>query len=341
LRLPAALRAAESRGPAELTRTKNAYEAFLRDEAQLARVRKAMAEHPSLPEAQKSTLAIMEKTFRCYIMEDAQARALKEELTALEGALEGSRNNMKLGYEAPDGTGFVEASSVLLRTRMRTASDEATRRACFDAAAAVGPAVAPGLARVAALRNRLARALGYPDFYDYKVQAAEGFDKKRLFEILDGLEARTRPVMQAARAWVADKHGAAALQPWNLGFATAGDVTVAQDPYFPFEDAVEAWARSFAALGIKYAGSTMRLDLCDRKGKYSNGFCHWPVPTYVKSGGSRVASEANFTSLATPSAPGSGHSALTTLMHEGGQCVPSLRILRLVCSRADVLMCVR
>ena len=254
----------------ELTRTKNAYEAFLRDEAQLARVR-AAASAPALPEAQKATLAIMEKTFRCYIMEDAQARALKEELTKLEGALEGSRNTMKLGYQAPDGSGFVEASSVLLRTRMRTAGDEATRRACFDAAAAVGPAVAPGLARVAVLRNRMARALGSPDFYDYKVQAAEGFDKKRLFEILDGLEARTRPVMQAARAWVADKHGASALEPWNLGFATAGDVTVAQDPYFPFEDAVEVWARSFAALGIRYSGSTMRLDLCDRKGKYSNG----------------------------------------------------------------------
>ena len=37
------------------------------------------------------------------------------------------------------------------------------------------------------------------------------------------------------------------------------------------------------------------------------GFCHWPVPTYVTSGGKRVASQANFTSLATPSAPGSGH----------------------------------
>ena len=49
------------------------------------------------------------------------------------------------------------------------------------------------------------------------------------------------------------------------------------------------------------------------------GFCHWPVPTYVDAqSGKRVASAANFTSLATPSAPGSGHSALTTLMHEGG-----------------------
>ena len=36
------------------------------------------------------------------------------------------------------------------------------------------------------------------------------------------------------------------------------------DPYFPFENAVDVWARSFAAMGITYRGATMRLDLCDR-----------------------------------------------------------------------------
>jgi hypothetical protein len=34
--------------------------------------------------------------------------------------------------------------------------------------------------------------LGYADYYDYKVSAAEGFGKAKLFEILDGLEHRTR-----------------------------------------------------------------------------------------------------------------------------------------------------
>lgn len=55
-----------------------------------------------------------------------------------------------------------------------------------------------------------------------------------------------------------------------------GDTTKATDPYFPFEDAVDVWGRTFAALGITYQGSVMTLDLCDRQGKYSNGFCHWP-----------------------------------------------------------------
>ena len=41
----------------------------------------------------------------------------------------------------------------------------------------------------------------------------------------------------------------------------AGDTEKAMDPYFPFEDAVDVWARTFAALGIHYHDATMTLDL--------------------------------------------------------------------------------
>jgi len=71
-------------------------------------------------------------------------------------------------------------------------------------------------------------------------------------------------------------------------------------------------------MGIKYKGSTMTLDLLDRKRKYSNGFCHWPQPAWLRPDGSWQPSLANFTSLADPKAVGSGHTALTTLMHEAG-----------------------
>jgi len=64
--------------------------------------------------------------------------------------------------------------------------------------------------------------------------------------------------------------------PCPFPLPSPGDTTKATDPYFPFEDAVDVWGRTFAALGINYQGSVMTLDLCDRQGKYSNGFCHWP-----------------------------------------------------------------
>jgi len=77
-------------------------------------------------------------------------------------------------------------------------------------------------------------------------------------------------------------------------------------------------ARTFAALGITYSGAEAKLDLLDRPGKYANGFCHWPQPVYRKADGAFVTSKTDFTSLAIPSDPGSGFTALTTLLHEGG-----------------------
>merc|ERR1712232_745651 len=124
--------------------------------------------------------------------------------------------------------------------------------------------------------------------------------------------------MGSARARLASEKGEDALKPWNMGFMMAGDVTKKLDPYFPFEKAVENWARCFAALGINYKSATMTLDLLDRNGKYSNGFCHWPQPAWRRADGSWQPSSANFTSLADPKAVGSGHTALTTLMHEAG-----------------------
>lgn len=164
----------------------------------------------------------------------------------------------------------------------------------------------------------MARALGYVDYYDYKVTQAEGFGKDALFKILDTLEQGTRSLNLAARARLAKEKGEAALEPYNMGYMMAGDITQKLDPYFPFEKAVETWGRSFGALKIQYRGATMDLDLLDRKGKYSNGFCHWPQPAWVKSDGSWQPSLAHFTSLADPAAVGSGHTALTTLMHEAG-----------------------
>lgn len=56
-----------------------------------------------------------------------------------------------------------------------------------------------------------------------QVTAAEGFGKTRLFEILDDLEVKTRPIMEEARQRLAKEKGDAALQPHNISHALAGD----------------------------------------------------------------------------------------------------------------------
>jgi len=300
-----------------LSDTKGKMENFLAEPAKLEETRRWLKSGLA-NEEQLRVLKMFERTFGCYIMESDEAKALREEVTKKESEVEDQRNKLKLGADLP-GVGFTELSSVGLRNRMRTDADEAVRKACFEGICSVGPFIcANGFCEIVKMRNRMAKKLGYVDFYDYKVTQAEGFNKARLFEILDTLEAGTKELLHSARARLAAEKGEHALKPWNMGFLMAGDVTKKLDPYFPFEKAVENWARSYAAMGINYKGATMTLDLLDRKHKYSNGFCHWPQPAWMRPGGTWQPSLANFTSLADPKAVGSGLTALTTLMHEAG-----------------------
>ena len=251
-------------------------------------------------------------------MPDPEAVELRSKCTAVENALNEARNKeFKLGYQE-DGAGFKEASSVQLRTLVRVSKDEATRKAAWEGLRSIGPFVLGRLCDMVKMRNAMAKKLGFEDFYDYKVTQAEGFGKKRLFEILDTLLEGSASILDAARARLVAEKGAAALEPWNMGFFMSGDVEAALDPYFPFEKSLEAWGRTFAGLGIEYKGATMTLDLMERKGKYSNGFCHWPQPAWRKPDGSWQPCVTNFTSLADPAAVGSGKTGLTTLMHEAG-----------------------
>jgi len=274
------------------------------------------------------TLDIIIRTCQCNDMSSSsEAKSIREETSKIESELEMARNSMKLGYIAPDDTNdepsggdvFVPASSVALRNMVRTSAVESRRRAAYDGLRSIGPFVCDnGFVDIVKLRNRLARKLGFIDYYDYTVTNAEGFGKEKLFEILDDLELSTRPLMEEGRKELVKRYGESALEPWNTSFMMAGSVIKKMDPYFPFSKSVERYVKSYSALNITYADSTMTLDLLDRQNKYSNGFCHWPVPAWVKPDGTFVPSKTNFTSLANPTAIGSGLTALTTLMHEAG-----------------------
>ena len=300
-----------------LTASFNELEAFLGDQDTLAKTRALLAGSDAT-DAQRVVLSHIEKTLGCYIVESADAKKVREEAVALENKMNSARNKLALTYEEADGK-VVDATPTVLRTKIRSAKDESVRKSCWEATRRVGPFLLDnGFPRIIAERNRFAKTLGFEDFYDMKVTQAEGFSKKTCFEMLDGLERATAPLLDAALAKLESEKGADARKPWNLSYALSGELTREMDPYFPFENAPEVWGRSFAAMGITYRDTKMRLDLCDRAGKYPNGFCHWPVAPHKGQDGKWNASEANFTSLATPDEVGSGNTALTTLMHEGG-----------------------
>jgi len=298
----------------------NALETFLGDQKTLEKVRELLkhADDGSVSEEQRIVLNQIEKTLKCYIVESDSAKALRESMMKKEGALQKSRNNLKTQYTDKDGN-VVDTTPTVIRTKMRSDPEESVRKSCWEMLRKNGPFLLDnGFCDIIKERNRFARELGFEDFYDLKVTNAEGFSKKKCFEMLDGLEQATKPLLDKALERLKKEKGEDATKPWNTGFALSGELTKLTDPYYPFEYAPEVWGRSFSRMNIKYKNATMRLDLCDRKGKYPNGFCHWPTAPYKTQDGTFIPSETNFTSLATPDEIGSGNTALTTLMHEGG-----------------------
>jgi len=116
------------------------------------------------------TLDIVIRTCNCYDMSSSpEAKAIRDETGRLESELETLRNKMNLGYTKPDDKTFVKASSVALRNMMRTSDDEQVRKAAFEGLNSIGPFVLQnGFLEIIKLRNKMAKKLGYIDYYDYK-----------------------------------------------------------------------------------------------------------------------------------------------------------------------------
>ncbi|MEK7135345.1 MAG: M3 family metallopeptidase [Patescibacteria group bacterium] len=270
-----------------------------------------------LKDANKETverIKVWLKFFECY-QSPKEAASLKGKIDQLESKILKNRSKRKEGYIGPYTKKFVKASSLKMSTMMRTHDDEKVRKACFEARENLARFDLNDYVKLVSLRNEYARKLGYADFYDFKVQRVDGMTKKELFGLFDSIYQKTKYAFADIRNL--EKKMPGLRKPWNFGFMMAGNFTKEEDPYFQFEEAVERWGRSFAALGVDFQGATLRLDLVDREGKYNNGFCHWPVLTHYKNG-KRMPGESNFTCNVVPGQIGAGHQGYHTLFHEGG-----------------------
>lgn len=244
-----------------------------------------------------------------------EALELKKQINALEAKILKKKTQRKEGYIDPYTKKFVVASSSKMRTIVSTNSDEKLRKACFEARERLAQDCIEEYIELVGLRNQYAQVLGYKDFYDFKLQRADGMTKRELFSIFDEIYEKTK--YSFAEIKKLEKQRPGLREPWNFNYMMSGDFTKEEDPYFQFGDAVERWGRSFAALGVDFKKGRLKLDLLDRKGKYSNGFCHWPTLVNYKND-VRQPGSANFTCNVVAGQVGSGAQGFHTLFHEGG-----------------------
>jgi oligoendopeptidase F len=314
---------ATSNDDAGFAQAEEAYKNFISDPARLSAVRAALASLPSTDtnesaQALRSGLQGWLALFECNIIDSDQARTLMAELIQLEADLFAKRRDLTLEHMGESGQ--TEAATLsTLATNMATNPVEAARKSSHDALMGLERWVlSHGLLEIVKKRNAFARAQGFANYFDFKVQKNEGMTTAQLFAILDDFELRTRAANTRALAELAQTHGSDATQAWNLRYFISGDITRQLDPYFSFAKGLQRWVQSFQRLGISYRGATLQLDLLERTGKFQNGFCHGPIPSYFDAQGNWVAGQINFTANATPDQVGSGARAINTLFHEGG-----------------------
>ncbi|ASI22121.1 TPA: peptidase M3 [Aeromonas salmonicida] len=300
---------------AGFTAAEQAYKAFCANPARLPELREMLsrAEEADLKRGLGGWIAF----FECNVIEDPAAAALMDELVAAEAALFARRRELKLSLLDEQGQ-QVAGSLPAASTSLAASPNEAVRQSALAMFHTLEQWVVDnGFLEVVAIRNRFARAMGYRDYFDYKVRKNEQMSPEQLFAVLDDFIARTEQRVQQSLAELKSAKGEAALQPHNLRYFVSGDVTRQLDPYVPFSRALKDWVESFRRLGIQYRDATLTLDLLTWEGKYENGFCHGPVPSFWQED-KWVPAVVNFTSLANPVQVGSGWSGLNTLFHEGG-----------------------
>ncbi|WDO02478.1 M3 family metallopeptidase [Aeromonas allosaccharophila] len=300
---------------AGFTAAEQTYKAFCANPARLPALREmlAQADEDDLKHGLQGWIAF----FECNVIEDPAAAALMDELVAAEADLFARRKGLKLTLLDEQGQ-QVAGSLPAASTSLAASPNEAVRQSALVMFHTLEQwVVGNGFLEVVAIRNRFARAMGYRDYFDYKVRKNEQMSPEQLFAILDDFIARTDVRLQQSLAELKAAKGEEALLPHNLRYSVSGDVTRQLDPYVPFSRALKDWVESFRRLGIQYRGATLTLDLLTREGKYENGFCHGPVPSFFQQG-EWVPAVVNFTSLADPAQVGSGWNGLNTLFHEGG-----------------------
>jgi Zn-dependent oligopeptidase len=273
----------------------------------------------------KRRLKIWNDFFSLYQIPD-HAVAIRKKVALIEEKILNQQGSRKEGYIDPASGNFVESSMNKMRLTMRSNPDENIRRACFEAIEAMPLGTLDDYIEVIKYRNEYARALGYEDFYDYKIHLDEGISKDELFKIFEKIYDKTKFAFDSIRKLEIEKPGL--RKPWNFGYMISGNLIKEEDQYFQFEDVLSYWGKTFSAMGIDYAGGELKLDLLDRKGKWNNGFCHYPKLICYSDKGKILPASSNFTSNAIPSELGSGINGINTVFHEAGHAADRLNSIQ-------------
>lgn len=165
---------------------------------------------------------------------------------------------------------------------LQKSNDVSERKAAWEGSKGIGKEVASRVLELADLRNRVAKNLGYDDFYAMSLSLQEQTEDqlfgicKRFKELSDEPFRRLRQSMDerlAARFGCKPDE----LRPWHYVdpfFQEAPTLEeISLDPFYEDRDLQELTTRFYSGIGMSIDDILARSDLFERDGKNQHAFC--------------------------------------------------------------------
>ena len=170
-----------------------------------------------------------------------------------------------------------------VRRLLETSPSSAQRKAVWEASKEVGALVAPDLQKLVALRNQVARQLGFRDYHVMQLALGEQ-DQAEVLKLFDALDDLTRDSFRKAKAEVdcvlAAHCGVAVaeLRPWHYHdpFCQESPAVfdaAACEAVYKDLDIVGLCRKFYAGIGLPVDDVLGRSDLFEKKGKNPHAFC--------------------------------------------------------------------
>lgn len=177
--------------------------------------------------------------------------------------------------------GERELSENDVREILAHSHDSSAVEAAWQGYMAVGRKVEDRLRELVSLRNRMARELGFENFFSMQL-AIQEIDEKELLRLFDELDGLTREPFAQMKSELdrerAARFGLAVteLRPWHFGdlffqeAPSAGELNL--DELFARVDLVELTRRYYAGIGLPCEDILERSDLFEKPGKNPHAF---------------------------------------------------------------------
>ena len=198
---------------------------------------------------------------------------LMHELNDRESALEQKFNTYRVKV------GDRELSDNQVDSTLRNSTNSAELQAVWKASRQIGREIQGQVLELTKLRNRIARSLGFTDFFDMQLKLGEQ-EPSEIIALFDQLDSLTRePFMQLKGqidSALTVRYGIAKdqIRPWhyqNRFFQEAPHIyDVDLNSYYRGKDPVEISRRFYAGIGLPVDSILAHSDLYEREGKYQH-----------------------------------------------------------------------